>query len=270
MSVPIILRRNTPFSFPAGRNPGIDLSHIAAGIPRFSGIASGNGSFINLMTGAPGTVAGTPTAVSDGYLGRATNFATSTDAVTFSGNPAVLDSVVTFGAIALFTSITGNQGIFNSATVGADGWLFYVSNQLTLFANNSTVSSGTNLVGNIPYFLICSTNSSVTNFLWMRLDNGVVSTATTSSLTSLTSNGTYKVASDNFGNATNSRLAAVMFSAGIFMSISQMLQWAQDPWSYWYPGLRDQLLFKGIQGSQSAPPVITPSPGGNLMMMGMG
>lgn len=228
--------------FPAGRAPGFDPRHIAAGHrPRLSAVATGR-SFVNLLTGMPGTPVNTPTAVGNRVLGIATKFvAASSQEVDFAAQSTTNDLTLTLAAIC---NIDGaNAGGICSNTSNGQGSVLY-SNSLTftlLFGGIAFNQSAITLVNGHPYFLAISfsTTANSVNFIALNLRTNVMATDVVSlaGATPAAVDGTFVIGNGKSG-ATNhyadASIAAVMFSAQ-YMSMSALRQWASDPWSFWYP-----------------------------------
>lgn len=228
-------------AFPAGVAPGFDPTHIAGAGVRFSGIALA-GNFINLLNGARGAITGSPTGAIDGVIGPATNYPTagSTAQSTFSGNAATNDTSSTIAAIVRFPATGATfQGIFangsNAAGINLGLKTPGALVQLTMFgvvARDSAIV----ISPNIPYFIAASQNgSTIINYVAARLDNGVVVTSTSASGTPTAPNGTFVIGNGPAGSTPASgNIAAVMYS-NKYTSMQQLLAWAADPWSFWYP-----------------------------------
>ena len=238
--MPVLAKRGiirpSPFAYP-GTSPRLDTSHFAARGIQFSGIPFGAG-FISLATGGLLTKAGSPTSKVLSSIGPTAVFAGggTTDAWRFTGNSTNFTSS-TVAAMILFDSISTNQFIFANAN-NSTGLALNVAGtgnlQWTMFGVVAR-SSGILLSAGVPYFVIASQNTGAIDFLAMRLDNGVIATASTASGTPAAPNGTYQIGN---GPATTTpiigQIAAVMFSSE-YMSPQMQRQWASDPWSFWYP-----------------------------------
>jgi len=230
-----------PFQMPTGR-PGVDQSHFASRNLLFSGVPFNSG-FVNLLSGKAGTKNGSPTESIVSPLGRSSVVpgGGSFHGYTYTGQDATNFTSNTIAVIGSFNSIATTQYFFanntNSNGVGINitsaGLL-----QWTMFGVVA-VSSTITLVVNVPYFIIASKNGSTgISWLVMRLDTGVIVTASTASGTPNAGNGTYIV-----GNGVTTttpmigNLAAVMFSSA-YHAPALLRQWAANPWALWYPGGR--------------------------------
>lgn len=263
--------RSNPLAYP-GRAPRFDPSHFAAKGCRWSVVSTG-ASAVNLCKPSPHPTAqvSAPTSVIDGSLGRASKFTgVLNNGLTFTGGSnAGTDLVLTYACIYRPSNLSSNFTIVaNSTTVNSGSLIGYNPTFPGLglaFLNSFPVVAGITLVAGVPYFIICS-GSGVsggtwnTNWLVLRFDTGQIITAVASGT------GQAMVASNGnmvFGGAPSpdgaqdatGNLAAAMYSGGpggFVMSIPQMLQWAQEPWAFWYPRTLD--LASMLQAPQGGPP----------------
>jgi hypothetical protein len=219
-------------------HPGVNPSHVAALGTRFSGVAR-DGNIIGSL-GRPGTITNTPSLVIDKSIGAATKFASSTDAVTFSGLSAANDTTFTSACIFVANSSIANGTLLSTSSNGSGGYRFGPNSLVPVVAYNgaAAASSGVTLVAGIPYFVVVSydTASGVANFTVTRLDNGKTVAASASSVTgTLANSGTISIGTRVSSNlVSNSSIAAIMWSFRL-LSLQQQAKWAADPWSFWYP-----------------------------------
>lgn len=247
MARALLLKRPSPFAFPGG-NPGFDPNHVASSNVRFSAVAAG-ASFRSLLNGAGGTPTGTVAAL-DGAIGPCVTFRDSTsDAVNFSGTAQALPSSCTMAAIFNVAFTNSFNGIVST---GNGSWCLCQRGNFEIFNGNTEVSSGIG-VGNGPTLFIGSANASTVNFLVKRLDTGTVITASIAGSAATGTEGNYSIGNFTGGNAFSGSIATAMYAAN-FMSLPQMLQWAQDPWGFWYPRTFD------ISMLLTAPSVVVVSP----------
>jgi len=238
LNQPGLTRRG--LAYPAGFAPGFDPSHPAAGPKaRFSGIALG-GNFVSLFRGNSGSTSGTLIAGIDGRIGPLTKFTGTGPSSTFSGQSAVNETSWTIGAIFISNG-PGSDVYFCTSSAAGGGQVYLNTNVTTTFGitasgGGGSATSGIAAVSGVPYFVAGSVNSSASNFVVKRLDTGQIFTAQSSGITTATPNGTYMVGSraalDN--NSCAKGLAAVMATAQ-FCSLQQLLIWAADHCSFWYP-----------------------------------
>ncbi len=260
--MPALLRKpplRNVLSYPVGIPAGFDPNHIASkGIALkhgFSGVAMG-ANFVNLLDGVVGSLTGTPTA-SIGAIGPNTQYngQAQTVASSFAGQSTTKDTAATIAGIVLLPSINGATSCLFSTTGSAATGIqfFYTATTGVINITGLTGTGGTNtslaFAANIPYFVIASRSgdAGTNSFLLMRLDNGKIQTDTQTAVTlGGAPNGTYAVANTpGTARSFGGKIAALMFSPA-YMPIPQMLQWAQDPWSFWYPHRFD--LTQGIFG----------------------
>lgn len=233
-----LILRQPPLIYRAGR-PGFDPSHPASNGIRFSGISVGK-NFNNLLSVPPtGTASGTSSVV-DGLIGLATKFSGSNHFVKFTGQSTANDQAATVGCIFRFNTLSGTPVLFANAATTATGYALQInSSGAAFFYNNASGTTGASsfdLAAGNAYFIGASFNSSVANFVLANLQNGQVfsSSSTGMSTANTAPDGNYLIGSDQFSNSSASSIAAIMVNSNL-MSIPQLMQWAQDPWSFWYP-----------------------------------
>lgn len=236
MSRLILPLQGNKLAYP-GRTPGFDPSHPASakisGTHGFSGVASGN-TFLSLARAQKPSAQGVSSASIRGDIGPNVIFTGSTTRLTFT-SPAVNDASQLCAGIFNLPSVSGTSTLFQSGA-GNGGTFFIGAGTVQIFnpGTGQILFSGLNPVAGVPYFVIWSYNSSKSNGLLLNLQTGQVQTITGIGGSIATSSGAYWIGIDNGTNFFAGSLAAVMFSPQ-FMSIPQMLQWAQDPWAFWYP-----------------------------------
>lgn len=231
------------FAFP-GTNPGFDPEHPCAAQTRLSAVAMG-GNFVDLTTGRPGSITGSPTN-SVGLIGPRIGFPGSTDVVTFSGKPTSSFPNYTFGCIVAFDVVNAaNQFLISSSNSGVGARLSIAN------AGGSKLSIGINglsaltaaqipIVANTPYALFGSLAWVSPNVLFnavaVNLTNGIVLSQSSSVASGApgTDSGTCGIGNRGSALHAQGRIAAAMYSTG-FMPMASLLQWAADPWSFWYP-----------------------------------
>lgn len=245
------LRNPNPLGFPGGVRPGFDASHAAAKQIKFSGVSRG-ANFGSILKGTVGSLTGTPTSAINAFCGVATNYSASTMNSAFAGFTTNTPAAFTFAVICVPVTLggatqliitdgasgssAGTQGIgFN----GSNKWTVGIGSTPTFIATSSTPA----VVANTPYFIAVSElggtgyNIVVSNLRTGQTTSEVVATATAISVWT----GTFNVGNQNAANGARvfqGLIAAVMCSEG-YLSVPQLLQWAQDPWSFWYPRTLD-------------------------------
>jgi hypothetical protein len=250
MPSPFILPRSNFLAYPAGVAPGFDPTHVAANNCRFSGITV-PGNYFSLFSGKAGQLPAQPLANIgiDGYIGC---FAQCSQlgggqGVVFSGFPATDDKLVTFGAICIQTDTSAQRAIIRNANAGTTGSFLSMPNSVGGFlcirasTPNITLTSNITPIANVPYFVGASANwnTGAANFVLLRLDTGSILTSsiTGSSGDPTAGDGQYSVGDYSSGGTSSpshAKIAAAMY-ANQFMSSAQLLQWAANPWSFWYP-----------------------------------
>jgi len=257
------VKNTSPLQYPAGRNPGFSSTHLAASTPRFSAVASGNGAFVSLLDNGVGTLqAGTPAAAIDPVMGPVTNMG-NLGQINYPTRSVTTEAIYTMAGILAFTSFTGNQWLFsNGASAGTDFLIGSASVGFEFF-NGSFAVSNISLVANVPYFVIGSISAATANFLVMNLNTGAIRTVSVAGLAVSAPSGAYIVGSNPISVGASNKIAAVMYSVGHLLSIAEMREWAQDPWTYWFPRKSDQIMSIAVRG------VVAPVLAGrqNLAMM---
>lgn len=233
-----------PLAFP-GIRPGFDSSHVAAAGVQFSGVAADGGGFFNVLTGKPGTKNGTPTSVVNSVLGRTSYFSSNTDNATFS-YPSTAWLSQTMAAIVVFDAATSaSPRVLLSTSATAAAGMLILANATNEFAvtfggSQTTFAAGAGVpavTAGIPIFFAVSVQSATRyTYIVTRLDNGVSMSGGATTATALTAGDTSIYVGNRGTNSrqANGKIAAVAHSAS-FMSAAQLLAWANDPWSFWYP-----------------------------------
>jgi hypothetical protein len=238
---PALLLKRRGLAYPGWLQSGFDPSHPASSNLMYSGVAR-NGSFVGLAAGNPKPPfqgAGFSSAM-DGVIGPSlgcgstTGTANELHALGLGGTP----TQATIAGIARFSNLSTYNGIFgDSFSDDVVGLFVDTTSKLMMRISGTNTVSSLAMTAGVPYFCVASVNQSTNiNFLLLRLDNGSVQTqAVGVSLTMAASTASYLIANWaqlNFGMTGN--LAAVMYNHS-YMSMPQLLQWAQDPWGFWYP-----------------------------------
>ena len=238
-------------AYPTGSIAGFNPSHIAAANCHFSGVAQ-TGGFLDLTAGLRGVAAGTPASLINGTLGPATTYTTTSDITSFANKPTTADQGYTFGCIFILTDVTANTRFLISNSNSGSGHSLAMTSggglNLALAANGvSTVNSGFIPTVNTPYFFAGSlwnlgATGRTANFVLTNLLTGQVKTAvgTQGTIVSATAPtpGTYTIGNRN-GQALLGSISAAMGASvaniGEQLPMSALVQWAHDPWSFWYP-----------------------------------
>jgi hypothetical protein len=264
-----LLRSYNPLVYPGGRaRPGFDPSHPASsGVINgngFSGIASG-ANFVNLLNGAKGTPANGPTSTLDGRIGPSAVFTATGAQATYSTPLAVVNNSTTSAAILVCSAFNAGGGTWfiHGTFVGHyNGFGITSAGALQAYDKDGGSKSSTfSLSLNVPYLIIVSKNSATVNFLAVRLDNGSLQTSTASGFTTVSvSDGLYTIGCfAGSSGQIDASMATCMYGTS-YLSMPQMLAWASDPWSFWYPPKVSNLIFSSVANPSSnvliPPPVL--------------
>jgi hypothetical protein len=232
-------------AYPAGATPGFDPTHIAAGgIVRFSGVGM-NGSFLNILSGKPGTLAGGANG-KNGLLGPVVRSDVATEVCTFPGQNTVLENTGTYAAIFVFNgTVAANSLIFSTSNGLNTGFQIGASSRRPFIQmpGNSTTSFSTLplLVANTPYFFAASTSSAApanANGVLINLSTGSITTqsAAVSTPGLGPTDGNYVIgASASQSGSIGIGLVAAAMCTNKYIGMAQLTIWAIDPWSFWYP-----------------------------------
>jgi hypothetical protein len=247
--------RPNKLAYPGGIG-GINPAHPAAQNLYLSAVAVNSGTFtsggapspfVNLVTGAPLTrtnIGANPggTFSMDGSIGASYAFSSSANS-TFGLNLSLTagqSAAKTVGAIFKF-SVQGGVGVYQSVVVfnvGVEG-LYILNGAPDWFLGSDNLSSITLTVGHAYYVATSAFPSGATtliNFVVKDLTTGQVRSATTTRASTPATVTAVGVGNDQLGSSDPSLfpIAAAMYS-GAALGIPQMLNWAQDPWFFWYP-----------------------------------
>lgn len=264
--IPALIKRRG-LSYPSTLLPGFDPKHPASSKLRYSGVAS-NAAFRGLGAGNPTPVfvgSGNFTSAMDGIIGPSLGCGSSVSNSNQMQVPGLggTPTQATIACIARFSNFSTYNGIFGdsfsddvcSLFVDATAKLMMRAGTTNTIASNLSMSVG------VPYFCVASINqSSNINFLLLRLDNGEVQTQSVGgvNVTMAASTAAYLVGNWPFVSlGMTGNLATVMYNHA-YLSIPQLLQWAQDPWGFWYPNSAELALFA------------TPTSGGSVSVPGVG
>lgn len=281
---PILLKRRG-LAFPGGLRPRFDSNHPAsAGISPGHGlcaIAQGN-TFINLLNAAKATIiTGTPAAAMDGLVGPACYVGSggSTDTLNFTGNSTATDNNVTLAAIWRQVGTPGIDGLYVTTGVSS-GWgmnFSHSSGSNDLTAINLLTAgwddSGFVITAGHAYFGAVSVSISGTgSAAWVLVDlnTGVASFYGAPDFTigwasAGSSVGSYAIGGNGAEGAPLAKIAAVMW-APTCLTAPQLLAWAADPWSFWYPTPINGVAFDPAWAVAAAAGAILGAPMQVLMM----
>jgi hypothetical protein len=122
---------------------------------------------------------------------------------------------------------------------------------------SAAFQAGITLSVGVPYFVVCSFNGSKGSFVTVNVLTGQIYTTTTSTARTIgtTTAGAYQIgAIASSGDSPLSYIHAAMYSAG-YLSLQQLLAWAQSPWDFWYPPTAFDALLSMLRGSSAGFPV---------------
>lgn len=250
--------------FKSGETPGFDQTFMSK--VRMSAIPSG-GSFINLLTGFPGVVTssgGFPKTSIQSGIGPTQLFDTSgTGVIKFAGMPTTADTQFTIAAIFVPTSAGLNASMLSNSDNGTGIYLRLNGASIIMqYAGIGGNSFNSSFAVNNPYFVAVSqTTTSIFNAVFVDLRTGsTVSTINGTGSTMVAPSGTYSIGGFNGGNASGCYMGPVMYASAC-MELTELLQWADDPLSFWYP----QDMFNTSVGQAAAVAAAR-----YRMLMGMG
>ena len=232
-----------------GSSPGIDFSHIAMkGMQTAFSVVPNGANFFNYASAQAGTVAnGTPTYSLYGSVGPNVYFGTS-QWITFA-NQSTAKATVNMACIATFTSTSGFRPFFCNSTDSSKGIDYCILSGITVaFRNGDNVTLVASPATNVPYFIATSSYhpaagapiSYSLNAVVVNLLTGQVFTKVASNTSGgpTAANGSFVLGTDATPNAVGAYIAAAFLGTSTgtsLLSIPELLQWAQDPWSFWYP-----------------------------------
>lgn len=232
--------RRSLLAYPAGARASVNLNHPAAAGIKLSAVFQGS-NFVDLTTGMPGVVTGSPVIGIDAGIGPSAYVSAGTDVWRFPGKPAVVDAQCTMAVIvsARFSG-GGQQFYFHNSTnstnafhmsCGDDDWRTGAN---TAAVTMLTIAGSRN--NQHKYFFGVTINGTKWGMVVRDLTTGkVYSATTTNALNGAASNGSYEIGNyAAFSVFGLNPLAAAMYSN---RSITQaaLLRWADDPWAFWYP-----------------------------------
>jgi hypothetical protein len=237
-------------AFP-GTAPAINVSHPAYNKLRVAGVAIGSG-VVNLANNRPATLGGATvvsTTAGPGVAGASgapvayQNFVTETTAT------------VTLSAIFVYTTLSATRIIFGGsgiqlASLGPSNVQIIVSG--VGIALTPTLPT---LVNGHTYFFAASSNTSAPRISVVLADltTGALFTATgTTAINAVLTPSTPFTGLQSF----NSRINAQSWSSAP-LTLQQLLQWAQNPWSLWYDRSTSNLARLARKTSATVVPTVS-------------
>jgi hypothetical protein len=247
--------RPNPLVYP-GSAPSFNPSHVAARGCKFAAVARGTKA-VNLVNNDLSTTNGTfyvaPTYALDPFLGPCTVFSGNIgNGLQFTnGGTTTSDAIITFAAIVTPDDVS-NASYVTNCTNSAVGATLWSSGTLLLnFNGQGNISSTISLSTKVPYFIAVSAATQdgstwTANFIAKNLITGVVQTYSTSgnAINYLPGDGSVIFGGNAYTGILDAygRIACAMHGNGVFLSIGQLRQWSEDPWSFWYPRAEFDLL----------------------------
>lgn len=242
-------------AFPAGVAPGFDPRHPSVAQ---SAVVASYVHGIDVRTGLRMAYTGSPTEKINGGIGPsfstgagATCYKATSGGEAFPGNYYTIATIVRTGVgdgnwKGLVSNVTGNAGNNPQLSINFDT----PNHPDVWYAGNQHPASALPLNDNTPYFIACSISAPGSNgkcfYVVTDLSTGTVrSQLVTADLTGVAASGSGGVLFANTYNHSQSfpgYLAAGMM-ASQYTSPQDMLAWAADPWSFWFP--RSSRSFRG-------------------------
>lgn len=255
-----LLRPYNPLAYPGGaRPPGFDPNHVAispGSYCRLSYVATMNGGF-NLLARTLPTF-GASAFILDGKIGPTVKGGSG---VLFTNCPcpptANNDYPFTLACIGVATASGSRAYINTSGNVQSKGCYLIMSGSanwaLGTYEGSGQIDTGLS-TGNssgliFPFFVAVSFDGATINTVYLRLDNfELTSNSKAATIASLHSQGgTHGLFQGDEG--TQQVAAATVINNS--NSLSTLLQWAADPWAFWYPPAMQQIMFSGLRGQIS-------------------
>ena len=228
------LLRHRGLGYPGSFLPGFDPSHVASKSIRYSGIAIG-AAIVNLLNGQAsgfnGTVTANMTSIGPTVIGSGPNGYNKVSN-TYSETP----SSSTFAGIFVIKVSETTHVLFANGTPNGEQYADIASLVLEMGTHSTSTLSGLPALSmNVPYFFACSANITTMNFVVRNLITGeIYSTQITSAFTFGANQATWVIGGDTSGTQGGVQTATTMYSVA-YMNLPQLLAWADDPWSFWYP-----------------------------------
>lgn len=246
MGVHFLTQYRNPLAYPAGYAPGFDPNHPCASRAEISAVASGAG-YVDLLKGKKGTIAGTILANIRGLIGPSADYNASTsNYVYFTGLHAGAMDEGTFACVFMPIPGSGYNYMFSyGVTPGFHAYRYNSSAIVLEWGFSSNVNTGLIPADNVPYFFAAS--YSVGNFADAYLTDlrtGKVLTfysATAGTAITSTSGSFYIGTSEWDFQSPQNRIHSAAFMRS-YTPRAAMLQWAADPWSFWYPNPGDNWI----------------------------
>jgi hypothetical protein len=260
----LIFPRNS-IAFPATR-AAVNSAHPMARGARYAAIAAPGGQFINLLNGAPSVaVNGSLSTKIDPILGPVVVSNTSTVYSSIANSFADSPSSVTFAAILTPIASSPPDIIFSTrASTYLTGIYLFTAGNFGLILNGvGTLASGLpSIAAGVPWFLAVCSTAAKQNWVVANLKTARIWT-TTGAVAGSTAVGAtpWSVGIATALQQPGASIAAVAYSINNFLSLSQLVAWARNPWDYWYSPMVGQLI-ASVGKSAKAPIDLTGNLGG--------
>jgi hypothetical protein len=253
-----------------GTPPGIDWSHPASQNLGLSLVALGK-DFLQLTAPvAPTRYSTAPTLGVSSLIGPTTAFAAAGNTGISYPNaiPNFPQSRSTFAGIVQYGA-AGSLGWAGNGAVSPfppSFGLYFSAGTLGVYYGSSggmVASSIPNLIAGQPYFCAASCLSGVgVNFVLRNLATGQIWTSSATNTNAFPASNNYVTIGDpgGAGAASTSPIARFMYASN-YLSIPQLYQWGQSPWSFWHPyagTMRPAWFSQGASGGAAATPFVQP------------
>lgn len=234
-------------AYPSGTRPGLDPRHPASvGIWNGFSCVAHSTAFLNLVSARRVALTiGTSTVQNgmQGLTGWMTGLTASATTGNFEFNISAASNLSTVQQTvacicvpqALAQSSVQTLTSTNSSNTGLG---LAIANSSSVFATNvssvNNVSSLTAVVGH-PYFVAASITTTTLHMVVADLSTGkIVSNAFAAAYTLSSANTFFLLNVPGSGSSFAGLMAAAMQSSAL-LTAPQLLAWANDPWSFWYP-----------------------------------
>jgi len=256
------LNNRRPFFFPGGM-ASVDTSHpVGYGkISRNFGcsfVCTGTNGLVSLMDGQVFTLSGSQVFKNHGVIGPCVGFLT-TGAYAYLGNQSSASVSATTAAFIIVMSAynVGGGGTGYMWSGGANVGLGINTSGAFLLYDSGNVNTGIIVPIGIPFFLAISFNTTAMYAVGTNLITGAVQFNKAGAGQPAWSATAQDFLVGTFTSQTpayfGGYVAAGMVSQGTFLDWPQLMQWAADPWRFWYPGKNK--LYRHIN---AAPPLGKP------------
>lgn len=200
---------------------------------------SGGGVLSNMLNMVPSTVVGTATTVCK-EIGLCVNTGAGANYNQFTNTfPTTAPASIVAACIFIPTATASFGTFIQDANTNASPNKFGLLTGVLAISGsgNNHSSSLSALTNGVPWFVAVSWNATTQNYVQINLKSGERRFTTTSLANTMgTTTVNWVVACDSTaGDQLNGGVAAVMMALDTFINLPDLLQWADDPWSYWYP-----------------------------------